>query len=855
MVQFHLNLMKSNTFTQIMQILYDLNFATYSKYIIIFEFILSLFILLFLIFTILKRNYVNIYCLYVLNIIIIIFFITIVIEEIYMSKYLMFINSLDPSIFTNKTITAYTFYVLSKDLLEYYTNLNIYDLYFTCINLPFYNNNFEFNFFRYNIKIFTIFFFLLCLILAYFQRKAMKISFDKILLILFPILLSNLLLIQTQDLIIAYLSIELQNLCLIFLIGLKKNNNFNIQLSIRFFILNSVGSLFILFGIFFIYSKLHTTNLSDIYILISSLPFEFLSVYFIHFIFGLFFIIIGLFFKLGVGPFGLWLVEMYENSITYSVFIFSLLPKIGYFVFIFHLYLATSHFSIFWDIFLKIFGILSIFIGTFGALSQIYVKRLLAFSSLNYFGYILLSFIGFKEKGALLCVLYIFFYICISLYIWFIIMYLEKVLKRNVILIDLIIIRDHYPFLAILLSFSFLFLAGLPPLYLFILKFYTFNILIQTETTYFIILMFLFCSFISIIYYLRLIKIIQFNPLPNRSYKMYRINSIIAFLIVVYSLILISPVIFIFINSIYLLFSKLIKDYLYVIYSDKKKAFNIIYKLVKRFKINGAFDITLKHKINNIFFVFFKFPNYSFTYHSLVVDTTKHIKYIIKKDRINRLRNEIIRSKHIIIAKFLKEFNINSLNINKKLDKAFFKSLNNIIVLSRSIFLNPLFLRHTKYFQHLLYNTTSVMSNYKRYFKIIRTFVVFPKKNFIYNTSYSIKDKIYLKFLKSLYIKKLKRSIILFHYNVNVLNKYIPNKIWIKYASNFIYIYNKMLEYYSAKILKNKYLYNTFKEINKLYEINNGLDKKRINVKAIIIKYKLKLYRNYLRFKKKLNKS
>ena len=90
--------------------------------------------------------------------------------------------------------------------------------------------------------------------------------------LLIPLLFCNSILILTQDLFIGYLAIEFQNLCLIFLMSLKKKERFTLQLSVRFFILNSIGSLFILLGIVLLYTNFYTTNLSDIYILLSTLP-------------------------------------------------------------------------------------------------------------------------------------------------------------------------------------------------------------------------------------------------------------------------------------------------------------------------------------------------------------------------------------------------------------------------------------------------------------------------------------------------------------------------------------------------------------------------------------------------------
>ena len=377
------------------------------KTFVLIEFIISLILIIILVLTLLKKNYINVYCLTTFNLFFFLFFLTYLFQNflinkcLYLGSFYVF-NNLDPAIYTYEiVITSINLEIFTHSIR--YNFLNIY-------NLPFYNNNFNFNLFIYYIKIFTLLVFLISLYIGYLQIKTLKVSFDKLILILLPILFSNLILISTQDLIIGYLAIELQNLCLIFLIALKKNFSFNIQLSIRFFMLNSVGSLLILFGIIFLYSIFLTTNLSDIYILLTTSPLYLNEIYLFEVIFGLSILLLGLFFKLAIGPFGLWLVEIYEYSLTYGILIFSLIPKIGYFIFIFHIYLSTSSLLFFWDFILKLFGILSILIGTFGALSQIYLKRLLAFSSLNYFGYILLSFIGFNEKSIVICLMYFFIF-------------------------------------------------------------------------------------------------------------------------------------------------------------------------------------------------------------------------------------------------------------------------------------------------------------------------------------------------------------------------------------------------------------------------------------------------------------
>jgi NADH-quinone oxidoreductase subunit N len=533
------------------------------NFLIFIEFITSILILLILLFVLFRKNSFKVSYLIILCLLTFIGFLTVYYQDYLISQnmkeiaynfYLSKILLLNDGIKMHKSFILYTNLI---NLIEYCQWEIKTDLvYMYPINIRFYNKSLIFNVFLYYSKIFLIFVFFISLFISYLHFKIIKISLDKLFMLLVPILLSNLILLSTSDLIIVYLAIELQNLCLIFLMSLKKKEFYNVQLSIRFFILNSIGSLFILLGIVLIYSIFLTTNLVNIYFIMSTLPFNIINSINLEFLFALTLLLIGLFFKLAVGPFGLWLVEIYEYGLTSSVLIYSLLPKIGYFIFLFHLYLSTSYYLEYWDFIFKFMGCFSILLGTLGALTQIYLKRLLAFSSLNYFGYILLSFIGFNQKSFIICILYFIIYVFISMYIWYIIIYLEKILKRQIILTDLVILREKSEILAYLLSFSLFFLAGLPPFYLFVLKFMTFAIFLYSNTNILIILFFLISSFISIFYYLQLIKIIHFNPISisdNIEHSEVYVSSILFYLIGFYFFFILSP--FFFYISQYLIFN------------------------------------------------------------------------------------------------------------------------------------------------------------------------------------------------------------------------------------------------------------------------------------------------------------
>ena len=673
---------------------------------ILFELIMSLFLLVIFVVGLLKRNYINVYSLTVINIIVVLAVVSMIIQDaIYFHD------------FTRQN--AYTALLnVSPDknyntvlaLLSAYTNIKLQYNYYFVHSVSFYNHNFVFNLFLFYIKNFNVLIFIFCLIVGYSQRKTLKIAFDKILLVLIPLLFCNSILILTQDLFIGYLAIEFQNLCLIYLMSLKKKERFTLQLSVRFFILNSIGSLFILLGIVLLYTNFYTTNLSDIYILLSTLPKIFVYSNVLEIILALTFLVIGLFFKLLVGPFGLWSVEIYEYGLSYGILIFSILPKIGYFMFIFNIFLSTSIYIFFWDFMFKLFGIISILIGTFGALSQVYVKRLLAFSSLNYLGYILLSFVGFTTKSFIVCLLYFFIYVFISFYIWFIILYLEKVTKRNILLVDLVILREHYPMLALILSLSFFFLAGLPPFFLFVLKFTTFYIFVFSYTNILIMLIFLICNFISIYYYLKLIKIIHFNPSSVMEYKMYPLSSFSLFFIVIYCLLILSPYFYLVAKNIYYLFVILLNGYVSKIIS-KSSLVKVLYYNAK-LNTNIYIRKTLKFSFQKIERVFGK--NYKVLGLAKILPSI-YSKYFNTVKKYNQKFGLISISR---LFKFLKlNYDVNltaKIRLNKKVTRYLYikliRNTRKTFILSKNfvnIFLHKIYYT---YFKFIDYRGTYIMS-------------------------------------------------------------------------------------------------------------------------------------------------
>ena len=182
--------------------------------------------------------------------------------------------------------------------------------------------------------------------------------FEYVLLILFSIL-GLFLLCSSDDLLTAYLAIELQSLSFYVIAAFKKNSTFSVEAGLKYFILGAFSSSLFLFGSSLIYGISGTINFDD-----------FKDLYFYDFSendlnsfdstllqFALVFILVSLFFKLALAPFHVWSPDVYEGSPSSSTFFFAVVPKIALFV----LLLRIFYYS-FYNFFNKFFSRITFFL-------------------------------------------------------------------------------------------------------------------------------------------------------------------------------------------------------------------------------------------------------------------------------------------------------------------------------------------------------------------------------------------------------------------------------------------------------------------------------------------------------------
>ncbi len=329
--------------------------------------------------------------------------------------------------------------------------------------------------------------------------------FEYPLLILFSIL-GMLVMLSSNNFITLYLGLELQSLALYVLAAAKKDSLKSSEAGLKYFILGALASGFFLFGVSLLFGITGTTSFT-------MLSFNYLNPNEVSLllIFSVVLIISSIAFKLSIAPFHMWTPDVYEGAPTSITAYFAIVPKIAAIgVLMRILYIALIDINFIWLQLVLVLGLLSIFVGAFGALLQKNIKRLLAYSAISNIGYIFLALSLGSQLGLESSLLYITIYTISAVGVFTFILSMEK---DNIMLEDISSysgLSKSNPFYAVCLSILLLSMAGLPPLAGFIAKFYVFKAVI-TSGYFLTAIIGIIGSVISAYYYLNIIKVMYLD--------------------------------------------------------------------------------------------------------------------------------------------------------------------------------------------------------------------------------------------------------------------------------------------------------------------------------------------------------
>lgn len=320
-------------------------------------------------------------------------------------------------------------------------------------------------------------------------------NFEYFNLILLAIL-GMLCLVMSNDLIIFYLSIELFSLSLYILATYLRNSEYSTEAGLKYFILGSLSSGLLLFGSTILYVFTGETNFTNIgYVLWYNNSYEL--------IIGILFIIIAILFKLAAAPFHMWAPDVYEGAPTIITAFFAIVPKIATIGLFINL-IWISFYGVFEQIqpILIISSILSMLIGSIGALNQTKIKRLIAYSAISHVGFILLGIIPGTIYGIQATIMYTLIYIIMGIASF---TFIISVFKNTNYISELSGLGRKNAVLASSFALVLFSIAGIPPLAGFFSKYL---ILLEALGNNLILLAIIgvLSSSIAIFYYIRIIK-------------------------------------------------------------------------------------------------------------------------------------------------------------------------------------------------------------------------------------------------------------------------------------------------------------------------------------------------------------
>tara|TARA_B100002052_G_scaffold291214_1_gene310914 strand:- start:79 stop:1155 length:1077 start_codon:yes stop_codon:yes gene_type:complete len=310
--------------------------------------------------------------------------------------------------------------------------------------------------------------------------------------------------ISSNDLIVFYMGLELQSLALYVLASFNRDNLLSTESGLKYFILSALSSGLLLYGCSLVYGFSETTNFNEI--LINSNNVEY------GLTFGIVFILVGLAFKISAVPFHMWAPDVYQGSPTSVTIFFAILPKIAALaVFIRFLYVPFINMIDQWQTIIIFISIASMIFGAVAAIGQKNLKRLVAYSSIGHMGYALAGLSTGTNDGIQSSITYISIYLVMNLAFFSCIFMLRRKEKYYEKIEDLSGLSKNHPILSFSLMVVLFSLAGIPPLAGFFAKFYIFVAVIK-QSMYLLAIIGLLSTVIAAFYYLRIIKIIYFDP-------------------------------------------------------------------------------------------------------------------------------------------------------------------------------------------------------------------------------------------------------------------------------------------------------------------------------------------------------
>ena len=331
----------------------------------------------------------------------------------------------------------------------------------------------------------------------------------------FPVLVllattGMLMMISANDLIALYVGLELQSLALYVVAAFQRDSARSSEAGLKYFVLGALSSGMLLYGASLVYGFTGSTDFADIAAAVQPSGAN------IGLIFGLVFLMAGFAFKISAVPFHMWTPDVYEGAPTPVTAFFAAAPKLAAMALTVRVLItAFPAVTAQWQQIVTFLAIASMALGSFAAIGQTNIKRLMAYSSIGQMGYALVGLAAGTTEGVQGVIIYLAIYLAMTLGTFACILAMRRNGRMVEDIDQLSGLSSTSPLMAFLLAMLLFSLAGIPPLAGFFAKFYVFLAAIRVGL-YALAVIGVLLSVVGAYYYLRIVKIMYFDAPAER---------------------------------------------------------------------------------------------------------------------------------------------------------------------------------------------------------------------------------------------------------------------------------------------------------------------------------------------------
>ena len=278
--------------------------------------------------------------------------------------------------------------------------------------------------------------------------------------------------VSATSLVTLYVGVELNSLAAYVLASYRRTDERSAEAGLKYFVLGALASGIMLYGISLLYGFTGTIQFEGV-----AAAFAREGTQSIGLLFGLVFLLAGLAFKISAVPFHMWTPDVYEGAPTPVTALFASAPKVAAVLLGVRVCLDSLAPAIdAWRQIMIFAALASIFLGAIAAYGQTNIKRLLAYSSINNVGFVLIGVAGAGAVGASSVLFYMAVYVPMTLGAFLCVLWMrDKDGEPVEDIYSLSGLSQTRPAFAAAIAVFMFSLAGIPPFFGFWAKLVVFN--------------------------------------------------------------------------------------------------------------------------------------------------------------------------------------------------------------------------------------------------------------------------------------------------------------------------------------------------------------------------------------------